>query len=153
QDVPLGKRRGLNQGVMKLTDVPGRGILPQKSFCGIRNPFVPIARLLGVMKVVVDLLEQPLGDEGDIRLPVAQWRDLEGDDSEPVVEILSEASLVDRFDEVAIVRGDDANIAACRFGGTDSAELASAGPTPGGRLEDTEELGLHRGIAFTQLVE
>jgi hypothetical protein len=45
---------------------------------------VPVARLL-LLKVLVDLCQEVLDEQGDVFPPVPQWRQLDVDDGQPVV--------------------------------------------------------------------
>ena len=53
---------------------------------------------------------EALDEERDVVLPFPQRRDLERDDREPVEQVLAEAPRLDLLDEVAVRRGDEAEV-------------------------------------------
>ena len=69
--------------------------------------------------------------------------ELDRHDGEPVVEVLAEAALVDRAREVAVGRGDDADVDRALAVLADAPDLA--------RLEHAEELRLHRRAASSPI--
>ena len=55
--------------------------------------------------------EQVAGQQRDVLGTLAQGRQVQGDDRQPVVEILAEAAVLDHLPEIAIGRGDHPDIA------------------------------------------
>src|SRR6476646_9957443 len=56
------------------------------------------------------LREKPVYQQGDIIGSIAERREANGHDIEPIVEVFSKVSLLDRFFKITIGRGDDSGI-------------------------------------------
>ena len=86
--VAIGKEHGPLHDGLKLTDVAGPAIVGQGfESLGADAPY-PLAEL------IVETLQEMLGQRGDILLALPQRRKFEEDDVEAVVEILPEGSLL-----------------------------------------------------------
>ena len=77
--------------------------------------------------------------------PLAERRELDREDVEPVVEVLAERLLADGLEQVAVGGGDDADVDLDRRRAADPLELAL--------LEDAEQLGLGLRGQLADLVE
>src|SRR2546430_16845036 len=86
-----------------------------------------------------------LDEHGDVVGALAEGRQMQGDDVEPVVQVRAEAAALDLFLEITIGGGDETRIDGDRFGGTDGNDLEV--------LEDTQELGMSRRRRLSVLVE
>src|SRR5204862_6572005 len=75
---------------------------------------------------------ETLDEKRDVLTPGAQGRDLHRDDGEAVVEVLPEAPRLDLLGEVAVRRGDEAEVDVLRLVATDERDA----PLP----EDAKEL-------------
>src|ERR1017187_5940689 len=89
--------------------------------------------------------QEVLRQDRDVALARPERRDDDVDDVDSVVEILPEAAAGDLGLEVAVGRGDEADIDAERGVGSDGLEASI--------LQDTQELGLRRQWQLTELVE
>ena len=85
------------------------------------------------------------GEGRDVVLAVAQRRDDEFDDGEPVVEVLAERARLGLGEQVAVGRRDDAHVDLLDPARADGLDLAF--------LEDAEQLGLDRERQLADLVE
>src|SRR5690606_32834884 len=85
------------------------------------------------------------GEQRHVAPPLAQGRNVDGKDVEPVVEILAKCPVAHRLAQVAIGRGNDADIHLLRPGGADRLELSF--------LEDAKQLGLELQRQLADLVE
>src|SRR6185503_2782641 len=86
-----------------------------------------------------------LGQIRDVGHALAQRRDADGDDVQPVVEVLAELAASDQALEVAVGGGDDADV--------DLAGLLVADPADLVLLEDAQEAGLHGEAGVGDLAE
>ncbi|OPZ05947.1 MAG: hypothetical protein BWZ08_02381 [candidate division BRC1 bacterium ADurb.BinA292] len=89
--------------------------------------------------------DEVVGEFEDVALALAQRRHVDGEDIEPVVEILPEFGGFDHLFEVAVGRGDDADIDRDRAAAADALDFAL--------LEDAEEFDLRGGGEVADLVE
>src|SRR5690606_14964020 len=89
--------------------------------------------------------EDVIDEQRQIVLALAQRRHVNARDREPVVQVLAEPAAVDLDAEVAIRRGDDADIDLDGLRTADAANLLA--------LEHAEELWLHRERQLADLVE
>ena len=85
------------------------------------------------------------GEQRDVGRALAQRRHLEGDDVEPVVEVLAELPLRDHLLEVAVGRRDDADVDVDRLVAADALELAL--------LQEAQQLHLDGRRDLADLVE
>ena len=92
--LPVGHHSRLHQRVEQLPDVPRPRVLTHKFHCGTGNPFVLVAGLLS-LEVLVDPLHESTDDGRDVLPPLPEWGQLDGDHSQPVVEVRPEAVLRD----------------------------------------------------------
>ena len=85
---------------------------------------------------LAELLEEELHQQRQVALALAQRRDVDVEDVQPVVEVLAEQPLGDPLLEVAVGRRDDAHVDAHRFVGAERldrrppAARAAAWPAP-----------------------
>ncbi len=91
------------------------------------------------------LREEVLGEETDVLESLAQRRDVDADDVEPVKEILAEGAVLDLLLEPLVRRGEDADVGLEGLVSADPRELAA--------LEDAEELALDLKRHVADLVE
>jgi hypothetical protein len=89
--------------------------------------------------------EEALGEQEDVRLALAQRRQLEREQGEPVVEVLAEATRPHRLGQVLVGGGDDPHV--------DGLGPGAAEATDDAVLEDLEQLGLEAGREHADLVE
>ena len=89
--------------------------------------------------------EQMAGKRRDVALPVAQRRDRDVDDVEPVIEVLAEAAGGDLLAEAPVGRGDDAHVDGERAGAADALDFAG--------LDRAQQLGLGLEREVADLVE
>ncbi len=94
---------------------------------------------------VLDAAEEVLGDGGNVALVLAQRRHVHREGGEPVVEVLAELAAIDHALDVAVGRGDDADVDLVVVGAADAAD--------GARLEHAQQLGLQRQRQFAHLVD
>ena len=77
--------------------------------------------------------------------PVAQRREVDLDDAQPVVEVLAESPLGDELLQVAVRRRDDPDVDLLGVGGAERTDLAV--------LEHAQQPDLHAGLRLADLVE
>ena len=90
-------------------------------------------------------LEEVVGQRPDVRAALAQRRQREREDGQPVVEVLSKAPLTDRRPEVLVGRGDDPHVHGLVPGGPEAPHRAL--------FQHFEELRLERLGQEPDLVE
>ena len=90
-------------------------------------------------------LEEVLGERRDVPRPLAERRQGHAHDVEAVVEVQAEEAVPDGGPEVAVGRGDEADVGLDRPRPADALE--------GLVLEDAQELRLERGADVADLVE
>ena len=71
-----------------------------------------------------ELLDKIVDQDRDVLAPLAERRQADGDDLEPVVQVAAERALFDRFLEIAIGGGEDADVDLDRRVGADAGDLA-----------------------------
>src|ERR1700674_6000040 len=86
-----------------------------------------------------------LEQDGNLFLTLAQWRDLQGESVEPVVKILTQAFIGERFGNIDVSSGQNANI---HF---DHGAAAQAGKLL--VLQHVQELRLQAGWHFSDLIQ
>ena len=89
--------------------------------------------------------QERLGDRRDVVAPGPERRHGDGEDVEPVVEILAERPPRDLALEIPVRRGDDADV--------DGGRVVAAEPQHLTLLEDAQEAGLQRDGDVPDLVE
>src|SRR5438132_886323 len=92
-----------------------------------------------------EALHEETDQRGNVLGSLAQRRDVDGKDVQAVVEVFAEALLLDQPSEVAVRRGDQADVDLDRPGAADTLELLL--------LEDPEELRLELEGDLADLVE
>ena len=97
------ERRGLLDHVLELADVAGPVVL-EEARERLRGEDLPVARALVVA------LQEVGGEERHVLPALAERRDPDRHDGEPVVEVLAEAALRDGAAEVLVRRGDHADV-------------------------------------------
>src|SRR6185503_18901082 len=125
--------------VLELADVAGPVVAHHQLHRLLAEAPDGLADLVGVA------LEEMIGEDRDVLAPLAERRQPEREDLEPVVEILAEAAPGDLLLQVAVGRGDDAHVDVLRRRGADRADLPL--------LERAEELRLERRRRLRDLVE
>ena len=111
----------------------------------ISRPRIPCEQLnglLGKLLVWPAVFLDPLGQEvlrqqRDILSAVAQRRQVQGDDIDPIIEVFPKLSFPDQFLKVLVCCRDDANIHFDRLHATDARELAF--------LKHSQQFGLRHG--------
>ena len=73
--------------------------------------------------------------QGDVLPPISQWWQMDGEYAEPIVQIVAEASALDRLFERPVGRGDQPDVDPPGLGGAQTLELAL--------LEDPQQRHLH----------
>src|SRR5712692_2788003 len=123
--------------IAQLAHVPRPGVSAQRPLTLRRQPQLALraAQLRGERARERDYV---LG-------PLPQGRDLDGEDRQPVVQVLAEAPLRDRLAQVAMGGGDDAHVDAHRRSPAEPLHLAL--------LEDAEKLRLQFERQLADLVE
>ena len=91
------------------------------------------------------LFQKMRGQQRDVLLALAQGRHLDGEDVEPVIEVLPEAALLRVLLQVAVGGGDDADIDGARLLLADALILLL--------LQDAQELALEREGDLADLIE
>ena len=92
-----------------------------------------------------ETVHEEVHEERDVLGAIAERREMDGEDVESVVEILAEGLFLDRFQQVAVGGGDDADIDPDRRLAADAVEFML--------LQDVEQLGLDLGREFADLIE
>jgi hypothetical protein len=92
-----------------------------------------------------ELREEAKGEGGDVLASLAQRRQVDLDDLQPVVEVLAETPFAHLALEVAVGRGDDAHV--------DGERLGAAHPLEGALLQDPQHLRLRLRGHVADLVE
>src|SRR5688572_11388881 len=92
-----------------------------------------------------DLMKEVSAQFWDVFSPLAQRRQLDRNDVEPVEQVLPEFSFLNRLLEVAVARRDDAHVDVLTEAAAYALELAF--------LEHAEQLSLKGGGDFADLVE
>src|SRR6185295_2652434 len=90
-------------------------------------------------------LEKMHGERRNVRLPLAEGRQVQVYDVQTVVEVLAESSGRDHFLQVAVRCGDDPHVDAQRLAATDALELAL--------LQNPEQFHLRRQRDLADFVE
>ena len=125
--------------VSQLSDIAGPCVVDEAGH-GLLGKLGRSVAVLGC-----ELVEEVVGEEGDVVAPRAERGDLELHDGEAVVEVFAEAAGCDLREEVSVGGGDDAGI---------ELEVAVAAyPLELAVLEGAEELGLHAERELADFVE
>ena len=89
--------------------------------------------------------EEAVGQQEDVVAAVAQRRQVDRDDLEPVVEVVAEAAGLDLVEEDPVGGRDEPDVHRDRAYGAD--------PPKAPAVEQRQDLGLHHRIQFADLVE
>jgi hypothetical protein len=138
QHIVFGQNHCPFNDVLELTDISGPGVLLEGFHYGGRN------RLDGTPHFSVEFVDKSPDQQRNILQSVAERRDVDGDNVEPVVEIIAKATTADLFFEVAVRGGDDARVNVSRFGASDPSKFSV--------LQDSEQLGLDPQRKFSDFV-
>ena len=125
--------------VLQLADVARPVVLAQQPHRLGVDPADLAAVLLGVA------LQEELDQRRDVLAALAQGRQVDRDDVEPVVQVLAEPAGVDLVEQVAVGGGDDPGVDLDGAGVADPLELPL--------LQDAEQLDLELGRGAVDLVE
>ena len=125
--------------VPKLADVSGPGVSEERLLRVAGDPG------RGTAQLGADLLEECSREGQDVLRALAQRRDPDLEDGEPVVEIFAERAACHGRSQVAVGSGDDADVGLQGPRPAEPLELAL--------LEDAKELGLDRRARLADLVE
>ena len=90
-------------------------------------------------------LQEAAGQLGNVFLPLPQRRHPDGDDVQPVVEVLAELSLADPVEQVAVGRRHDAHVDLDPLGATDSLDSPL--------LQEAQDLGLEDDVHLADFVQ
>ncbi len=138
-DGAVAHHDGALDGVLELAHVARPRVVAEHVEGAARDAPRALAVLGGV------LLDEVLRERRDVAAPVAQRRERDREDVEPVVQVFAEAAARDRGDHVLVRRGDEAHVRLQRLGAAESLELA--------RLQDAQQLDLRRQRQLADLVE
>jgi hypothetical protein len=139
QDGAVRGHHGLLDDVLQFAHVAGPVVAEQPADGpGMEGTDVPT-------EFAVERGHDVVGHEDDIDLAFAERGQVDGDDTEPVVEVLSEEPLVDAALEILVGGGDDAGIAGDEFVPADAVE--------GAVLDEAQELGLQVGAHVADFIE
>src|SRR5207245_3541429 len=131
-------QRSLNR-VLELPDVTGPRVRHQQLPGVAAQPRLPLAHPLA------QAADELLGEEHHVLAALAERRQVNGKDAEPVVEILAELAARHGVGEVPVGGDDEPKVGLERRGAADALELVL--------LEDTEKFGLDGGRELADLVE
>ena len=92
-----------------------------------------------------ELLQEMIGEQQDVGLPLAQRRHEDREDVQSVVEILAEGAVGHRRFEDLVGRGDQADVRLDRLGAAEALELA--------RLQHPQQLHLRLQVDVADFVE
>src|SRR5205809_3162564 len=92
------------EGVLELADVAGPVVGEQRALRVFRERLRLLVALLG------DAAQELLPQDLDIVAPVAQWREMNGDHVQPVVQVGAETAALDVVLEVAVGGGHDPDV-------------------------------------------
>jgi hypothetical protein len=70
-------------------------------------------------------IEEEPGEDADVRAPFAQWRDPDREDVQAVIQVRAKSALRDLVREIAVGRGQDADVHADRLVRADALHLAA----------------------------
>ena len=98
--------------------------LPGQSYSVSRSSASGVELELGLAVLVAVLVEEVLREQRDVVLALAQRRQLDGDDVQPVEEILAEPALLHHLPQVDVGRGDDPHVDLDRLHAAQPHELA-----------------------------
>src|SRR5690606_34091195 len=126
-------------GVLELADVAG----PAPGLQGLHGLGREAVERLAVLRAVPD--EEVLGEQRDVAVALAQRRQVHADDVQAVEEVLPEAARLDLLLDVAVARGDDADVGVERLRAAHALVLAL--------LEHPQQPDLHRRLHLGDLVE
>ena len=99
----------------------------------------------GLLLLAADLADEMLDEQRDVIDALAQRRQQDGDDVEPIVEVVAELPFLHHLLEVAVRRGDDAHIDMHRLLAAYAVELLL--------LEHAQQLDLHVLVHLRDLIE
>src|SRR5687767_9579601 len=94
-------------GVLKLAHVATPGTRPEICDALLAQLGHPVAHLAMALPVVG---QEMIGEERDVLEPLAEWRQLDGNDAQPVEEIATEGALIDGLLWIAVGRRDEPDI-------------------------------------------
>ncbi len=92
-----------------------------------------------------EVIDEKVREERDVLGTIAERREMNGEDVQSVVKILAESFFLNRFQEVAVGGGDDADIDPHRKVAADAFEFM--------RLQNVKQLGLDLGRNLANLIE
>ena len=138
-EAAVGQDHGALDGVAQLADVAGPRVGEQLIACLARD-----ARRRAA-DGFADLGEKRVGQLQDVVEPLAQRRQRDLEDAEPVVEVLAELAALHRRVQVAVGGGNHADVGVEHARAAEAHELAL--------LEHAQQLGLHRRRHLADLVE
>src|SRR5271166_2490076 len=129
QDCAAGPEQGLLEDALQLPDIPRPGIASE-AIHHLRCNFSDLTPQLDIIAP-----QEELHQQRQVVSPVAQGRQMDGDDIEPVIEIRSEFTLRRPRLQIAVGSPDQPHVGPDQFVATDPLELLI--------LEQAEHLGLH----------
>ena len=114
----MGKTYQSLEDVAEFADVAGPVVLRQASLGLV------VEGETGAREVAADAFEQVLGERHDVGGALPEWREMDGEDGEAVVEVVAEGAGGDLGAQVAVGRGHDADVDADRARAADALEAA-----------------------------
>src|SRR5438445_4459933 len=139
QHVPRPQHDGPLQHVLELADISGP-VVSLEDDHGLRSD---AARLLA--EVLAELLQEVRDEEGDVLATLPERGQLDGDDVEPVVQVLPEDTILDGVLQVAVGGGDEPHVGLHVLGVAHPPDLAG--------LDRPEEFDLEEGRDLGDLIE
>ena len=127
-------------GVLELTDVPRPRVAHHAAHRRLRDRHLPRPALLPA-----EGFHEVTDQQRDVLAPFPEWRQVDGDDVETVVQVFAEPALTHHLQEVCVGGGDDADIDSDRPVVSDAFELAF--------LQHPQQLGLQEAAHGADLVE
>src|SRR6266852_861654 len=128
ENVPAAEDECSLDHVLELPDIAGPAVVPENRERLRAHPLHGLAELGG------DFPDEMRSQEGDVLAALSEGRQVDGNDVEPVEEVLSKDSVGDRLGDVAIRGGDQPYV------DFDVARIADAADLP--LLDRTQELHL-----------
>ena len=119
--------------------------LPGQSYSSSRSSASGVSSSRGFWFSLAVLLEEVLRQQRNVLVPLAQRRQLHGDDVQAVEEILAELPLLHHLAQLDVRRGDDPDVDLDRLDAAEAHELAL--------LDHAQQLGLRLERDVADLVE
>jgi hypothetical protein len=135
EGIGIIKNDGTLEFVGEFADVAGPWVGHESFASGGADGFPGDAMTFG------ELLKEHLGESHDVVAPVAERRDIDAEEVEPMIEIFAEFALGDRIGEVTIGGSDDADIDREFLAAADAADFMIFDGSQNFRLESEGKAG------------